>query len=382
VIPEPVREYGALVAYLLGELDEEQQEQVEVRFMTQERYSELRAEVEWDLVDAYIAGTLTSAQRHSFETRYLITPERRKLVEAAWLVRVFRERVAQRAVIWEPAPRRSLVPGFLKRTWLVPALAGAMLAMGAAQLWRPIERYLRPEKRTPSPVKVLPREVAKATPPAPKAPVKKRPPAAPPALVVPAGTPIVVRTLVPLGESEPDVTRRFAARLDQPLGAHGANILPVGTDATVELSVGKLIPSPTENGVRLNVVDLPVTVTSLQIRGQDIPVQVRTVKRRILCEPGADTSSVESCVGPAGSIVGYGLHLLTASPVTIGGVSSGPIPGNQPKQPAVIRSGMTPDQVIAILGQPSQALYTGNKVVYQFKDLKVTFIDGKVSQVE
>jgi hypothetical protein len=40
------------------------------------------------------------------------------------------------------------------------------------------------------------------------------------------------------------------------------------------------------------------------------------------------------------------------------------------------------DQVVAILGQPEKSVDLGSKQIYVYKDLKVTFVNGKVSDVQ
>ena len=40
------------------------------------------------------------------------------------------------------------------------------------------------------------------------------------------------------------------------------------------------------------------------------------------------------------------------------------------------------DQVIAILGQPKTIAKAGTKVIFKYADMKVTFLNGKVSDVE
>jgi hypothetical protein len=52
-------------------------------------------------------------------------------------------------------------------------------------------------------------------------------------------------------------------------------------------------------------------------------------------------------------------------------------------EPTKLGLGQTPDQVIAALGQPkSIAKITEKKQIYIYKDLKVTFVNGKVSDVQ
>jgi hypothetical protein len=43
---------------------------------------------------------------------------------------------------------------------------------------------------------------------------------------------------------------------------------------------------------------------------------------------------------------------------------------------------MTPDQVEAALGKPDKKVTLGPKQIYIYKDMKVTFKDGKVSDVQ
>ena len=53
-----------------------------------------------------------------------------------------------------------------------------------------------------------------------------------------------------------------------------------------------------------------------------------------------------------------------------------------PPEPQQIEIGQTPDQVKAALGQPEKIVNLGAKQIYVYKDLKVTFLKGKVSDVQ
>jgi len=53
-----------------------------------------------------------------------------------------------------------------------------------------------------------------------------------------------------------------------------------------------------------------------------------------------------------------------------------------PAQPKTIQLGMTPEEVQAVLGQPEKIVNLGSKQILVYKDLKVTFVDGKVSDVQ
>ena len=53
-----------------------------------------------------------------------------------------------------------------------------------------------------------------------------------------------------------------------------------------------------------------------------------------------------------------------------------------PAEPASIQMGMTIDQVEAALGPPEKKVTLGAKIIYVYKDLKVTFTNGKVSDAQ
>lgn len=54
----------------------------------------------------------------------------------------------------------------------------------------------------------------------------------------------------------------------------------------------------------------------------------------------------------------------------------------QQAEPQTIEKGQTPDQVVAALGKPDKIVNLGAKQLYIYKDLKVTFVNGKVSDVQ
>jgi hypothetical protein len=56
-------------------------------------------------------------------------------------------------------------------------------------------------------------------------------------------------------------------------------------------------------------------------------------------------------------------------------------PEPQP-EPKTIQLGMTTDQVVGALGKPSKIVNLGAKQLYIYKDMKVTFLNGKVADVQ
>lgn len=97
-----------IIAYLLGELPEEESEQFEDHCIAQERWPiEIRMGEE-DLIEAYLRDELTQERRQRFEQHYLTTPARReRFIMAAALLRHVDERhsVSKRALAVEPADR-------------------------------------------------------------------------------------------------------------------------------------------------------------------------------------------------------------------------------------------------------------------------------------
>jgi len=53
-----------------------------------------------------------------------------------------------------------------------------------------------------------------------------------------------------------------------------------------------------------------------------------------------------------------------------------------PAEPASIEKGMTTDQVEAAMGKPDKKVTLGAKQIYYYKDMKVIFLSGKVSDVQ
>jgi hypothetical protein len=57
-------------------------------------------------------------------------------------------------------------------------------------------------------------------------------------------------------------------------------------------------------------------------------------------------------------------------------------PPPPPADPPTVKLGQTPDEVVAALGQPDKKAKVATKEIYYYKDLKVTFINGKVKDIQ
>jgi hypothetical protein len=65
-----------------------------------------------------------------------------------------------------------------------------------------------------------------------------------------------------------------------------------------------------------------------------------------------------------------------------GGGGGGQAQQAPPPEPQQIEKGQTPDQVKAAIGTPDKIVNLGTKQIYVYKDIKVTFVNGKVSDVQ
>ena len=72
-----------LVRYLLGELSEPEQAEVEDRAFADPAYLNALDAAEADLIDAYVRGELRESERRAFERRFFTSPGRRGKVEFA-----------------------------------------------------------------------------------------------------------------------------------------------------------------------------------------------------------------------------------------------------------------------------------------------------------
>jgi hypothetical protein len=62
--------------------------------------------------------------------------------------------------------------------------------------------------------------------------------------------------------------------------------------------------------------------------------------------------------------------------------ATAPVSPAPARRPVTVNLGQTVDQVVASMGQPTTKLNAGPKTIYVYKDLKITFIGGKVSDVQ
>ena len=132
--------------YLLGELSEQEQVEIEDRaFVDQMVLQEILA-VEQDLIDDYVSGDISEAKRHDFEKHFLASAERRKKVAfARALATVVNKRPALQQshaaipVVMVPSWRSKLA-AFFSRPATAYSFVAASLLLFVVGAWLVVDR--------------------------------------------------------------------------------------------------------------------------------------------------------------------------------------------------------------------------------------------------
>jgi hypothetical protein len=146
-----------------------------------------------------------------------------------------------------------------------------------------------------------------------------------------------------------------------------------------------------------------VYLTHLEVKEKEIVLSVQTCG---ICNPAAaDPLAFRSAVAfqfPKGYLqtadyasiqatIGKLFAIDTSTPPAVptepaqstGGVSQFPEPSAAPVQATqTIKLGDSIDQVVTALGQPERSAKVANRDIYFYKDMKITFVDGKVSDIQ
>ena len=205
--------------YLLGEASEEESASLEQEYFERQEALERIEAAEDDLIEDYLAGQLTAADRERFERGYLSAPAHRVRVET---VRRLIEQ-GSRASLASPRKRPATWATRITRSgpWL--ALAASILIVASVALWmflpfegRPTE-VAGPPASQPAPTvtqgsggnasSIAPRVFALAV-----SPVAVRSGSDTPAVVIPPGTDVVGIRLESDGENRNLTARRASIR--------------------------------------------------------------------------------------------------------------------------------------------------------------------------
>jgi hypothetical protein len=104
-----------------------------------------------------------------------------------------------------------------------------------------------------------------------------------------------------------------------------------------------------------------------------------TVAEVFTVQPPDNTATDQQAAAPAAAAPAVAAPVAAAPPP----IPPPPPPPDEPAAPpATISLGQTTDEVVANFGQPQKKAKIGTKEIYYYKDLKVTFVNGKVSDVQ
>lgn len=121
--------------YLLHDIDEEAQEQVEQRLLTDKEFTRQIAMAQDDLIDDFIAGTLSEQEMESFRTHYMTTPARLQKLKFATALDAYVTKIAQEA---RPGLFKRPILSFRPRSVkILFAVAATLLICAAAFLLWP-----------------------------------------------------------------------------------------------------------------------------------------------------------------------------------------------------------------------------------------------------
>jgi hypothetical protein len=118
--------------YLLGDLDEERQEKIEERLLSDEELQAELSDSQDELIDDYALGRLSDRERTLFETNFLLSPERlHKLRLARALVRYAEANVTKFPSMQASAPNtpRQRLFHFLQTRKLAVAISSTIILL-------------------------------------------------------------------------------------------------------------------------------------------------------------------------------------------------------------------------------------------------------------
>jgi hypothetical protein len=96
-------------------------------------------------------------------------------------------------------------------------------------------------------------------------------------------------------------------------------------------------------------------------------------------QPAPAQSAQKQPAAPAAPAAAAAAPPAEAAPAPI---EAPPPPPADPAPTPTVSLGQSTDEVVAIMGQPLKKAQIGTKTIYTYKDLKITFVNGKVKDVQ
>jgi len=162
-----------MIQYLLGQLSEQEQAELELLYLTDDALFEQLLAIEDELRDTYARGELSIVDRQAFEQRLLILPHQKEKQKFAWTLRQYLVQagapvgpVTHSVVKW-----KSLLRILEAKRWpiLIPAISAALVVLVVGSWWlvRRSMQSLQNAPATTSTAKGLPGQEPKPQPQAP-----------------------------------------------------------------------------------------------------------------------------------------------------------------------------------------------------------------------
>lgn len=120
---EEIENKNLIRRYLLGELSEQEREQVEQRLLSDDDFYQQLLIAEDEVVDEFVSDALTESERAKFSQRFLQVPELRQDVRFAAGLRKHTLEAAPQTAVLAPSPTRVSLFSWLRRFFMRPVLA-------------------------------------------------------------------------------------------------------------------------------------------------------------------------------------------------------------------------------------------------------------------
>ena len=122
--------------FLLGNVNEEERQRIEDLFLTDSQMRERILVVEQELIEEYLEGTLTTADREKFLLRYAQTAEQRQKLRITKSIKDWAMKEASLSqTVRVSVSTRSLRARLLKPAFIVPIAVAAVILLVVAAVW-------------------------------------------------------------------------------------------------------------------------------------------------------------------------------------------------------------------------------------------------------
>ncbi len=137
-----------LKQYLVGALSESENEELDVRIISDESFAAEMSLAEHELSEDYLEGMLSSGEKAQFESNFLVTAERRAMLREISVLKEFAKKKRESAARETPLIKSSGPFGGLLALYFRPLMAGAVILISVLALGLVWNAYFR-DTRSP-----------------------------------------------------------------------------------------------------------------------------------------------------------------------------------------------------------------------------------------